>query len=120
MVQDENVLTADKSRLILAASLLAGAIVLFYFFSEVSLLFRTLGLVAVFGVAVGIFLTTEKGRSTAGFLQEARLELKKMVWPTRIETLQTTLIVLVTVIIVALFLWAIDLFLGWFMGLVIR
>lgn len=120
MTQEEKVLITDKNRLIAVGGLLAAAIILFYYFAEVSLLFRSLALLTVFIVAAGVFFTTEKGRYTADFLQKARLELKKMVWPTKTETLQTTLIVLVAVIIVALFLWAIDLFLSWFMGLVIR
>ena len=68
----------------------------------------------------GYFSQQIEARDAADFLQEARLELRKMIWPTKAETLQTTLIVFAAVIVVALFLWVIDFFLSWFMGLVIH
>ena len=57
--------------------------------------------------------TTPKGRGIWRFAVDARTEVRKVVWPTRQETLQTTLIVIVMVIIVAIILWLLDIFLGW-------
>ncbi len=119
MAQAEKISAVDRIKWVTMSGLLAVSTVLFYYFSEVSFLFRVLGLVAAFVVAASIFFTTEKGKFAADFLQAARLELRKMIWPTKTETLQTTLIVFVAVIVVAIFLWMVDLFLSWFMGLVI-
>ena len=67
-------------------------------------------------VATVITLQTEKGRQMWSFTQDAQIEVRKVVWPTREETLQTTLIVILMVIFIAIFLWLLDLFLGWSIG----
>ena len=110
----------DKFKNLLSSGLIALSIGLFYYFSDESLLFRVLGIAVAVIVAASVFLTTDKGRDVASFLQAARLELRKMIWPTKTETSQTTLIVIVAVIIVALFLWLVDLLLRMFMRMVIQ
>ncbi len=110
----------DQVKLLASVLVLVAASVLFMYFSEESLLYRVLGVLAAAGVSVSIFLTTEKGRGTATFLKAARIELRKVIWPTRTETLQTTLIVFVMVLLVAIFLWALDMLLAWLMGMLIR
>ena len=106
---------ADKTKLAAAGVMLVASVVLFYQFAEASFLYRLLGVVGGFAVAAGIFFTTEQGRATSAFLTTARTELRKMVWPTKAETLQTTLIVFIVVLIVAVFLWVLDRLLSWFM-----
>ncbi len=103
----------DKLKLAGALALVAAGIVGFYYFSEGSNLYRVLGMLALFGVAAALFLTTEKGQSLLAFMRGARAEVRKMVWPTRQEALQTTLIVMVLVVIVGIFLWLVDMVLGW-------
>lgn len=110
----------DRVKFIFSGALIFLALVGFYIFPQVSLLFRTVGLVGAFTVAAAVFFTTANGKVVAGFLQEARIELRKMIWPTKVETMQTTLIVLVAVIVVAIILWMLDLFLRWFMGMIIQ
>ncbi len=110
----------DQVKLVVSVLMLVAVSVLFMYFSEESLLYRVLGVLMTVGVAAGIFLTTEQGRETATFLKAARIELRKVIWPTRAETLQTTLIVFVMVLLVAIFLWALDMLLAWFMGMLIR
>ena len=102
----------DTAKLTIAVLLLAGAVVAFYWYADQSILYRVLGLVAITIVAVTIALTTAKGRSTVGFLQDSRTEVRKMVWPTRAETAQTTLVVFLVVIIVGIFLWLLDMVLS--------
>ncbi len=102
----------DTVKLLLALLVLLAGIAGFYYFSEGSLLYRVLGLLAMVGVAIGISVTTEKGRSLIGFLGLARTEVRKMVWPTRAETMQTTLMVFILVVILAIFLWFVDMLLG--------
>jgi preprotein translocase subunit SecE len=69
---------------------------------------RAGGVMATFLVAGFIAFTTIKGRATFDFAKEAHVEVRKVVWPTRQETMQTTLIVAVFVVIMALILWFID------------
>ncbi len=104
---------ADKLKLSVALLVLVGAIGAFYYFSDESLLMRVLGMLAAVAVAVGISATTEVGRAALAFLRDARMEARKVVWPTRKETLQTTLIVLVMVVIVGIMLWLLDMLLLW-------
>jgi len=103
----------DSVKLFLAVALLVAGVAGFYFFSEESQLFRVLGLLAVLSVAVAVVYQTTMGQSAWLFMQDARTEVHKIVWPTRQETLQTTLIVLVVVVLVAFFLWLLDMFLSW-------
>ena len=74
--------------------------------------FDELGLAVDFVVAVaaglGIAAVTEKGRTFLAFAKEARIEVRKVVWPTRQETTHTTLIVMVATVIMALILWGLD------------
>ncbi len=103
----------DTVKLLLAVLLVAGGSVAFYYFSEHSTLLRVLALLAITGVAIAIAVTTQKGRATWGFLKDSRTEVRKVVWPTRAETVQTTLVVLLMVVLVAVLLWIMDTFLLW-------
>ncbi len=107
----------DTAKLGLALLIVIAALVGFYFFADYSLLYRVLGLLAAVGVSVAIALQTGKGRQIWGYFHEAQIEVRKVVWPTRQETVQTTLIVIIMVIIVALILWGLDALLGWAIGL---
>ena len=109
----------DTAKLSAAIALLVAAVAAFYYYADQSLLYRVLGLLAIVAVAAGISLTSAPGRRLWSFLQDARTEVRKMVWPTRAETLQTTLVVIVMVIIVGIFLWLLDMFLGWAVKLLI-
>jgi preprotein translocase subunit SecE len=102
----------DTAKLTVAVLLLASGVIAFYWYEDQSTLYRVLGLVAITIVAVAIALTTGKGRSTVGYLQGSRTEVRKMVWPTRAETAQTTLVVFLFVIIVGIFLWLLDMLLS--------
>ena len=89
------------------------------YFSEFSLLYRVLGLVGVGVVAAFIAVNTEKGAAFWSLLKEAQTEVRKVVWPTRQETTQTTLIVVAVVLLMAVLLWLLDTFLGWLASLII-
>lgn len=106
----------DTVKLMLAVLALAVGIVGFYYFSELSNLYRVLGLLAAVGVAVAFFSATARGKNLFSYLKGARIEVRKMVWPTRQEALQTTLIVMVLVFVVGIFLWLVDMLLGWGVG----
>ncbi len=104
---------ADKIKLSLAVIILLAAIVGFYLLDEHPLLYRVLGLLAAGGLAAVVALQTEAGRNARDFLRGSMLEIRKVVWPTRKETTQTTLIVILMVIIVGILLWLLDMFLLW-------
>ena len=102
----------DVLKLITALLILLAAIAAFYMFPEESQLLRVLGLLLAAGVAVAIGLRTEKGRTLLAFIQDAQVEVRKVVWPTRQETLQTTVIVIIAVIVFAIILGVLDWGLG--------
>lgn len=103
----------DKIKLALAAAVLVAGVVGYYQLPswmgpDVSILLRVgLALVAIV-VALAIAATSQYGMALIDFSKGSRIELRKMVWPTRPETIQTTGMVLLVVVIVALFLWLID------------
>jgi preprotein translocase subunit SecE len=99
---------ADKIKLALAVLLIAGGIAGFYYLSDSAMVLRVAAILAGFaaGIAVGWF--TESGKQLLVFAQEAVVETKKVVWPTRKESLQTTGVVFVFVVVMALFLWITD------------
>ena len=103
----------DTAKLWFAAIIVAGAMVAFYFFADYPLLYRVVGLLLAVTVAGVIGYQTEPGRQLAGFLKEAQIEVRKVVWPTRDETVKTTMIVVAVVVVVGLFLWMLDAMIGW-------
>lgn len=103
----------DTVKLITALLILVGAVGGFYYYSEQSTLVRVLGLLAAVGVAALVALQTDRGRFVWAFFKDAQVEVRKVVWPTRKETVQTTLIVMAMVIVVAIFLWLLDMLLAW-------
>jgi preprotein translocase subunit SecE len=98
----------DTVKLVVAAGLLMAGIYGFYHFAAYSIVFRVAGLLAISGVAAVIALQTEQGRRLWQFAGDARTEVRKVVWPTRQETIQTTLVVIVMVLILGIILWLFD------------
>ncbi|MGR8979377.1 MAG: preprotein translocase subunit SecE [Gammaproteobacteria bacterium] len=101
-----------------AVFVVAGVVAFYYYADELQLLYRVLGLVLVVLVALGMMLTTEIGRSVWAFIQESKIEVRKVVWPTREETTRTTLLVFAMVFAVGLILWLLDMFLFWVVRLI--
>ncbi len=109
----------DTLKLALALFIVIAAVVGFYVYAEESLLYRVLGLLGAVGMACFIALQTDKGRSYWSLFQNTQTEVKKVVWPSRQETTQMTLLVVVMVVIMAIFLWLLDLFLKWSIGTIL-
>lgn len=103
----------DTVKLAISATTVAAAVVGFYYYADHSLLVRVVALLVAFGVSIAIGLQTEKGRLLAAFVRDAQIETRKVVWPTRQESLQTTLIVFVVVVLTGFFLWLLDMGLNW-------
>jgi len=106
----------DIFKLSLALLIILADLVCFYLFDDYSLLFRVIALLIGAGIGIAIALQTAKGKEIWGYFHDAQIEVRKVVWPTRQETIQTTLIVVVMVILVAIILWLLDMFLGWSIG----
>jgi len=87
-----------------------------HYYSEVSMPLRTLGWVAILTLAGFIASRTTKGKWVVEFFSDSRAELRKVVWPTKEETMQTTLVVAGMVVILALLLWGMDGILVWGIG----
>ncbi|QMV15755.1 preprotein translocase subunit SecE [Vibrio spartinae] len=100
---------ADKLKWLIAIVLLAAAVVGNSFYGEtVSVVIRSAGVIVLIAAALGIAAITVKGKEAVSFAREARMEIRKVIWPTRQETIQTTLIVLAVCVVMALALWGID------------
>jgi len=103
----------DSAKLVFAVAIVAAGIYGFYYFADQSQLYRVLGILVVGLMALGVVLTTHQGQDAWGFIKDARMEVRKVVWPSRQETIQTTMIVIVMVFIVGIILWLLDMFLLW-------
>ena len=98
----------DVFKLAISLGIVLIGLAAFYIYADQHYYIVCLVLWLAVVIAAVISLTTERGRNLASFMQDARTEVRKMVWPTRAETVQTTIIVFIVVIILALFLWMVD------------
>lgn len=103
----------DVVKQVIAVLLVISGVVAFYYFSEIAFLYRVLFLVGMVFSALGIVLTTALGRNIWSFILESKQEVRRVVWPTREETVRTTLMVFVMVFLVGLVLWILDMCLFW-------
>jgi preprotein translocase subunit SecE len=104
---------SDKPKIALALLVSGGALAAFYYFQDHSLLLRVGGLLVALGMVTAIMFQTVLGRNTWAFVQESHVEVRKVVWPTRKETVNTTLLVVAISVIMAIFLWLLDFILIW-------
>ena len=94
--------------IIAVALIIVAAVGNTYFAAQLSLVVRELALVALGAGAVAAAALTNQGQKTIHFIKESRTELRKIIWPTRPEATQTTLIVIAMCVVVSLVLWGID------------
>ena len=109
----------DSVKWIVVFALVAVAVIGNSYFADQSLLYRVLGIIALAVVAGLVALQTAKGAAFWALVKGSRTEIRKVVWPTRQETVQTTMIVVGFVLLVALILWGLDTLLGWLVSLAI-
>ena len=109
----------DGIKWLVVVALVAAGVVGNSYFADQSLLYRVLGILGIAAVAGFIALQTAKGEAFWTLVKGSRTEIRKVVWPTRQETVQTTMIVVVFVILVALLLWGLDAFFGWLVSMAI-
>ena len=108
----------DMVKWILVFGLLGGLIYGYTSYEEVSVLYRALAAVVTVVIAGAIAATTLKGQTFLVFAKEARIEVRKVVWPTRQEVVRMTLIILAATALVGVMLYFIDMIIVWVVGLV--
>jgi preprotein translocase subunit SecE len=104
----------DTLLLLASVVILLGSIFLYYYYANESALLRSIGVLLAFVLAVWVAFQSAQGRTLWGFIQGSRVELRKVVWPTREEAIQTTIVVVVFAMIMGTFFWLLDLLLLWF------
>jgi preprotein translocase subunit SecE len=106
----------DTVKLAAAAAILIGGVAGFYLLSDYPLAVRWVVVLVSLALGIVVALQSAQGRVFWQFVQGSRIELRKVVWPTRQETLQTTLVVFVGVVVMGIFFWILD----WILGAVTR
>ena len=104
---------ADKAKLAAASALVIAAVVVFYVLSPQDLWLRIVALAALMALGVALFFTSEPGKELIAYGQDSVREVRKVVWPTRKESMQMTGYVFAFVFVMALFLWLTDKSLEW-------
>jgi len=103
----------DSAKLVLAIAVLIGGIAGYYWFTGMPVAVRILMVLAGLGIGAALLFWSAQGQVLWQYIQGSRVELRKMVWPTRQETLQTTLVVFVFVLLLGVFFWLVDMLLAW-------
>ncbi|MGH1472714.1 MAG: preprotein translocase subunit SecE [Cellvibrionaceae bacterium] len=116
---EEQEFKLDPVKWLFVACILAGGIFANSFYSDMPLYYRVPALLVLAIVAGFVAANTAKGSALLSLLRESVVEVRKVVWPTRAETNQTTLIVVVVVFVMALILWGLDTLLGWIASLIL-
>lgn len=109
----------DWLKWLVVVALVSAGVIGNWYYQDQSLLYRVLALVVLAGLAAFVAVQTEKGRAAWQLMKDARNEIRRVVWPKRPETVQTTGIVVVLVVVFGLILWLLDTLLGWIVSSVI-
>jgi preprotein translocase subunit SecE len=109
----------DWSKWIVVAAIVAAGVFGNWYYQDQSLLYRVLALLALAAVAAFISFQTTQGRALWTLMKESRIEIRRVVWPTRQETTQTTFVVLALVLVFSMILWGLDSLLSWVVSIVI-
>ena len=103
----------DTAKLVLAIATLVAGVSAYYWFVDVPVAARILMVLVGLGLGATLLFWSAQGQVLWQYVQGSRVELRKMVWPTRQETLQTTLVVFVFVLLLGVFFWLVDMLLAW-------
>jgi preprotein translocase subunit SecE len=104
----------DIVKLLLAAAAIIGGLYAYYFYAfQISLPLRVLMVLAGAGIGITVAMTSTQGQALWRFIQGSRVEIRKVVWPTREETTKTAIAVFVFTLVMMLFFWALDSGLLW-------
>jgi len=103
----------DVLKYVVAVLVAAAGVAGYYWFADWPAAVRAAGLIVVLAVAAAVFLVSSKGRALREYASEARFELRKVVWPSRQETMRATGLITVVVVIISLLLGAMDMVISW-------
>jgi len=109
----------DWLKWLVVVALLGGGVYGNWYYQDESLLIRVVALLVAAGVAAFLAIQTERGRNIWTLIKESRSEIRRVVWPSNQETNQTTMVVLLLVLLFALILWGLDSLLSWFVSSII-
>lgn len=98
----------DKLKLAASALIVVGGIAIFYVFGDSSALLRIGVFIVSLILGAGVAFTSEPGRAAWQFAIGTKAEIRRVVWPTRRETIQSTMVVIVLVILIGVYLWLLD------------
>ena len=107
---------SNNMYLIFSIGVLLFGMFLFYYFDDIRLFYRVLGMLAILVLSGFIGYQSDFGKLVYSYVTDSKVELKKVTWPTKQETTQTTLGVIFIVIVVGILLWLFDMLLGWAIG----
>ena len=110
---------ADKIKWLLAMGIFSVAVVGNGYYTEVAFLYRVLAVVTLFLVATFILANTVFGKGAVKLMRESRTEMRRVVWPSRIETTQTFMVVFDSIVVLCLFFWALESLLSWLTKLIL-
>jgi len=102
----------DAAKLVGAVAILAGGVAGFYLLADLPIWLRWIIVLATLVAAALVGLQSQQGKTFWAFVQSSRIELRKVVWPNRQETMQVTIVVFAMVIVLGLFFWGLDSLLG--------
>jgi len=103
----------DVLKLLIAAALIVGGVFGYYWYLEWMLWVRVLLVLGGLAACIGVAATSTQGQRIWAFIQGSRIEIRKVVWPTKQETTQTAIAVFIFTLVMALFFWALDSGLLW-------
>ena len=119
MSKQESFKFLDKAKWLISLSLFVVAVVGNSYYTEVAFLYKVLSVVGLIGLGIFFMALTDFGKSSIKLMVESRTELRRVVWPTRIETTQTFLIVFISILILSLLLWGLESVLSWLTKLIL-
>jgi len=119
MSKQESFKFLDKAKWLISLSFFVVAVIGNSYYTEVAFLYRVLGVVGLIGLGILFMALTDFGKSSTKLMAESRTELRRVVWPTRVETTQTFLIVFISIVLVGLLLWGLESLLSWLTKLIL-
>ena len=119
MSKQESFKFLDKAKWLISLSLFVVAVFGNSYYTEVAFLYKVLSVVGLIGLGIFFMALTDFGKSSIKLMVESRTELRRVVWPTRIETTQTFLIVFISILILSLLLWGLESVLSWLTKLIL-
>jgi preprotein translocase subunit SecE len=98
----------DTVLLALAALVVVASLVAYYYFESTPVVVRALGILVSLGIGAALLYRTQLGQFLWQFIQGSRVEIRKVIWPTRQEATQTTLAVFLFLLVLGIFFWSLD------------